>query len=658
MHFPVRILLLLLTSMVASAGTPVLLIGDDTGIWREIFSSVGLHLGEASDLPPAALPRKAEEGAIVILEGPSIFAEQFGIRQAGTRRVPTRQIRDSRAPELPIIWEKSVDLFPVSFPADAVIFAKENWSGAPVLVGLRRGKGAVLWVATQPGTTGYARYPYLLQALADLGLEVPASSNRLWAFLDTSYRTRVDVDFIADRWQKLGISALHLAAWHFTEADSVHDAWLKKLIEACHRRGMLVYAWLELPHVSEQFWTSHPEWREKTALLQDAHLDWRKLMNLTNPKCNEAVRLSVRGVMDRFDWDGVNFGELYYESLEGAGNPGRFTPMNDDVRAEYKALTGTDPLSLFQPGVKAEALGSFLQYRAELVRRMQSEWMLFARDLRETKPWLDLVLTHVDDRLDSTMREKIGADAARVLPLLKEQDFTFLVEDPATVWHLGPSRYKEIAERYKPITPRIDRLAIDINIVDRYQDVYPTKQQTGTELFQLVHTAAQAFGRVALYFETSILKQDLGLLPAAASGVSRLENRGTDVVVESRYGAGVHFKGPSLVDGKPWPMASDDVVWLPPGAHVVSKAGTAVAGTALAATTLAGIRVENLNADLRSASSSAVGVQFAYQSGSRATALLSRRPDVVEIDGEPVKPVWFSERTLVLPRGQHVVSLR
>ena len=41
-----------------------------------------------------------------------------------------------------------------------------------------------------------------------------------------------------------------------------------------------------------------------------------------------------------------------------------------------------------------------------------------------------------------------GADAARVLPLLDTRSFTFLIEDPATVWHLGPERYPAIAERY------------------------------------------------------------------------------------------------------------------------------------------------------------------------------------------------------------------
>ena len=645
------LLLVAAATTVASAQvtSPVLLLGGEPGVWKEIFASVGLTLGEANDLPPAALPAKIDTGAIAILQGPSPFAEQFGIRQSGNKNTTTRQIRDVHAPDLPVIWEHALDLPKMTFPAEAVVFAKEHWTGAPVVVGIRRGKGAVLWVATGPGSEGYARFPYLMQALADLGLKVPARSNRLWAFLDTSYRSRVDIDYIADRWQKLGISALHVAAWHYNEVDPAHDALLQKIIDACHKRGILVYAWLELPHVSEKFWADHPEWREKTALLQDAHLDWRKLMNLRNRDCFQAVSTAVKQLASRFDWDGINFGELYYESLEGAANPARFTPMNDDIRAEFKALTGTDPLHLFQTSAtaKPETMQDFLQYRAESARRMQAEWMQVASSLRENKPWLDLVLTHVDDRFDGSMREKIGADAARVLPLQKEHDFTFLVEDPATIWHLGPGRYKQIAEKYKPITPRPDRLAVDINVVERYQDVYPTKQQTGTELFRLVHTAAESFPRVALYFESSLLRPDLDLLPAAASGISRLEQRGEGVVVESRFGAGVRVSGPVSVDGKPWPIASGSTAWLPPGAHVVAPAPARNS-----------VLVENLNAELNNAQVVGSAVQFGYQSGSRALARLSRRPKSVEIDGDQVTPEYFGDSVLVLPRGQHVITLR
>jgi hypothetical protein len=284
--------------------------------------------------------------------------------------------------------------------------------------------------------------------------------------------------------------------------------------------------------VSEQFWDQHPEWREKTALLQDAHLDWRKLVNLANPDCRrEAARL-LRGLIGRFDWDGVNLAELYFESLEGVANPARFTPMNADVRREFLEAQGFDPLELFRRGSPrhhtrdAAGLRAFLDYRARLARRLQAEWLAELEALRSAKPDLDLVLTHVDDGFDASIRDTIAADSRSVLPLMDQYNFTFLVEDPATVWHLGPQRYPEIARRYQTLTRHTARLGIDINVVERYQEVYPTKKQTGTELLQLIRSAARSFPRVALYFENSILAPDLPLLSSAAAVEPRRANWG------------------------------------------------------------------------------------------------------------------------------------
>lgn len=645
MFLPLVALFLLVTSQ-AQASSPVLLIGDEPGAWSRIFASVGLEVSQATDLPPTALRNQIEAGAFAILEGDSEFAQALGIR-AGTKKVSTRNIVDEHNPKLPIIWEKALDVPEYTLPGDSRIFTRERWSGIPLVAGLKRGKGAVLWLSTRPGARGYERFPYLIQAMTALGLEVPLRSNRLWAFLDTSYRTRVDVEYFARRWARAGISALHIAAWHYNEPDAERDKWLRGLIEACHRQGVLVYAWLELPHVSERFWQDHPEWREKTALQQDAHLDWRKLMNLSNRDCFRAVESATHALIERFDWDGVNLGELYFESLEGAANASRFTPMNADIRAEYKQLTDIDPLTLFQGKPSPDAMAAFLQYRAGIARRMQAEWIGVVDAVRRKRSSLDLVLTHVDDRFDTGMRELIGADAAAVLPMLERHDFTFLIEDPATVWHLGPERYSKIAEQYKPLTPKQEKLAIDINIVERYQDVYPTKQQTGIELFQLVHLASEAFERVALYFESSILKPDVDLLPAAAAAVRRFERRGSKVIIDSPRGAGVRWTGPALVNGRPWPILSDDTVWLPPGAHVVD------AGAASPK-----LRVTSFNGNLRSASTNASGIEISYSSSSRALATVDRRPEFVEIDGVIVKPEWFGETTLVLPRGQHIVSLR
>jgi hypothetical protein len=631
-------------------------LSDDAGAWPEILSSIGLQR------QPAGLARifvartgapasvewngRVEKGDILILEGESSLAEMFGFRR-GKENVRVNSLTDVHRPKLPIVWEKALELPVFALPAGAQVFASERWTGAPMTAGMRRGAGAVLWVAVPPGERGYERFPYLLEALCDLGMDPPFRSSRLWVFFDSAYRSRADLDYFAARWRKAGVAALHVAAWHFYEADAGRDPYLSKLIEACHREGILVYAWLELPHVSEKFWDDHPEWREKTAVLQDAQLDWRKLMNLTNRDCFAAVSAGVKQLISRFDWDGVNLAELYFESLEGIGNASRFTPMNDDVRALLRNESGFDPIEIFGSRKDAASRQAFLDFRSELARRIEEEWITELEGARRQKPHLDLVLTHVDDRFDTGMCEAIGADAARVLPLLDNHTFTFLIEDPATVWHLGPQRYQSIAERYRPLTPHRNKLAIDLNIVDRYQNVYPTKQQTGTELFQLLHHAAANFQRVALYFENSLLPPDLKLLPAASAVVTRIEKIGPKTVVDSVSGVGLPWKGPAMVDGQPWPAADDDTVWLPSGPHSIELAQRP-----------RGARLVHLNADLRAARAvSATTIEFSYQTTTRAIAILDRAPRRLQIDGAEEPLERAGPNTILLPRGQHVVTI-
>ncbi len=636
------------------------LAGDTPGPWPQILSSIGLapasggpsNLFIVRSVAPGSAPQwiqRIEQGGIAVLEGDSELAAALGFLPT-KKRVVIRSIVDRRAPKLPIVWESSEDTPVFEIPKDAQVLARERWDGVPVMAAVRRGSGAALWIATSPGKEGYERYPYLLQALTELGVHPPLRSERLWAFFDGAYRSRVDLDYFATRWREAGIGALHVAGWHYYEPNPESDAYLGRLIEACHRQGILVYVWLELPHVSEQFWADHPEWREKTALLQDAQLDWRKLMNLTNRECFAAVSKGVGSLIQRFDWDGVNLAELYFESLEGAANAARFTPMNAEVREEFRRAQGIDPIELFRSGNADPAkLAAFLDYRAGLARRQQEEWIREIEAIRTTKPDLDFVLTHVDDRFDTRMRELIGADAARVLPLLDEHDFTFLIEDPATIWNLGPQRYPKIASQYAPLTQHTAKLAIDINIVERYQDVYPTKQQTGTELFQMVHLAAQAFPRVALYFENSILAPDLPLLSSAAASVDKLEQNGSRLLVASRDGVGVPWQGPALVNGRLWPVRSNDTLWLPAGAMVAEPAQKEP-----------GPRILDFNGNIRSASASASGLEFSYQSNARALALLNSRPVKIEIDGSPSQPKTLESGTnflLILPRGQHIVSL-
>jgi hypothetical protein len=631
------------------------IIGTKPGPWPQILTSIGHWPSPAVDAkiyvgPPGspASPNwntKLNEGSILILEGESTLADTFGFHRTAAT-ISLTSLQDVHRPTLPIIFEHAIEIHRFDIPANAQVFAKERWTGAPLIAGFRRGAGAVLWVAVSPGITGYERFPYILHALTDLGMEAPYRSGRLWAFFDYSYRTRVDLDYFAARWRKAGIGSLHVASWHFYEPDPERDAYLQRLIEACHRQAITVYAWVELPHVSEKFWNDHPEWREKTAIGQDAQLDWRKLMNLTNRDCFHAVSEGLASMMKRFDWDGINLAELYFESLEGASNPARFTPMNLDVRNAFKAKEGWDPLDIYTTRKDAASLRTFLDYRANLVKNMQEEWMAEAEKFRAFRPNLDVVLTHVDDRFDAGMKDAIGADAARTLPLLNKHDFTFLIEDPATVWNLGPQRYPEIAKKYQPITPKPERLAIDINVVDRYQDVYPTKQQTGTELFELVHLAAASFPRVALYFENSLLAPDLNLLPSAAAVVSRVQHLGSATTIEAPYGVGIPWHGAAQVDGRTWPAMNDATLWLPAGTHQVEHAAKSAPD-----------RLMDFNGVLTSAGTLPNHkLAISYESSTRALAILDHRPVSLEIDGATSEPQFTTAPggfVLTLPRGQH-----
>jgi hypothetical protein len=532
------------------------------GGWPAIFSSAGLD------------PARA-----IILEGDSAEARAHGFR-ATEQRVEVRSVTDEHAPKLQIVWEQKQTLPVFEVPPGARIFAREKWTGAPLVAGLQKDGKAILWAAAPPGDRGYERFPYLPQALRDLGLKPRTESRSLWAFFDSSYRLRADPDYLASLWRRGGIAALHVAAWHYWEADPERDRYLARLIEACHRRAILVYAWIEFPHVSERFWEENPQWREKTASGQDAHLDWRKLMNLADPDCSRAVARGLEELEARFDWDGLNLGELYFESLEGWHNPARFTPFNAVAREEFRRKHGFDPAALYDAksahfhAKNASGMRFLIDFRASLAERLQREWIGRLAGIRRARPHLDLVLTHIDDRFDATMREKLGADAARLLPFAEQHEITFLVEDPATVWHLGPERYSEIARRYAPIAKRRDLLAIDINIVERYQDVYPVKQQTGVELFQLVNQAAKSFSRVALYFENSIAAPDWPLLAAAAAAPKRVSAHGSGVTIESDEPLLIRWEGGATVNGRAWPAGGPGCLLLPAGRNVVERDGS------------------------------------------------------------------------------------
>jgi hypothetical protein len=524
-----------------------------------LLAAAGAFAAEGWQRVLAAYGVAGDAAGIRLLVGHSPEAQREGISMS-KKAIEIRQIRDVTRPELALIWEKPERVLEAKLSAEWTVFARERWQDAPVLAGKRSGEQVWIWVAADIGTKGYERFPFLPQALARLEVPQAAKADGLIAFFDASHRLRADLGYLASRWRKAGIGAIHVTSWQFDAADTQQSEWLAKLISECHAQGIAVYAWIELPHVSGKFWNEYPECREKTASGADAELDWRQLINLSNARCAALAEERVMALLRSFDWDGANLGELYFESLEGFENPSRFTPFSMEAQAYFREKLGLEPLAAMAE--KGETRERFVEARAQLAADLQRAWLDKLRALQKEQPNFDLVLTHIDDRLDTRMREALGADSARLLAATEGEGVTFLIEDPATVWHLGPERYREIRRRYEGLTAEPRRLAIDLNIVERYQDVYPTKRQTGAELLQLVHEAAQNFDRVALYFEASLMPEDLPLLAGAAARVRHWE----DGVVELDAPAWVRAEGVA------WPLRRGQEIYLPAGRHSLIRA--------------------------------------------------------------------------------------
>jgi hypothetical protein len=108
---------------------------------------------------------------------------------------------------------------------------------------------------------------------------------------------------------------------------------------------------------------------------------------------------------------------------------------------------------------------------------------------------------------------------------------------------------------------------------------------------------------------------------------------------------GVPWHGPALVDGKRWPELNDMTLWLPRGPHSLEVSAVSVP-----------LRILDFNGELKSVKATSDGAEFAYRSSARALATLECAPRKVEIDGAEVKPE-FAGKVLILPRGQHLVTL-
>ncbi|HMK39428.1 MAG TPA: DUF2334 domain-containing protein, partial [Bacteroidota bacterium] len=323
-----------------------------------------------------AISRFVREGGNVITDMPTELSKDLGISSGGTRLKVTH-VRDQFFPDERIVWRYPE--LATKFDAEGIdeVFCVDEDTDAPLAIGKSFGKGRVMYFPTRfdpRSVEGYSLYPYLLEYIARYFRVGPVvRRDRLEVYFEPGSRaSTMSAEALVKQWVRLGVSVLHVSGWH----EYPKYTWdYERLIRLAHANGILVYAWIEPPQVSQKFWDEHPEWREKNVDDADTRASWRYPLALTDTACLRAMAAEYRKLLEKFDWDGVNMAELYFESGRGFQDPLLFTPMHPSALDDFRKKYGfdldevLDSTSVDYWKVNAEARRLVVEYRVNALEK-------------------------------------------------------------------------------------------------------------------------------------------------------------------------------------------------------------------------------------------------------------------------------------------------
>ncbi|HYK87213.1 MAG TPA: DUF2334 domain-containing protein [Acidobacteriota bacterium] len=611
------------------------------------------------------------DGGRLVLDSPSSLSEMLGI-QTEKRYIKIHRVQDMLYKSTDngsrrATWNPPVDVtrFLIRNPLD--IYARDEASQMPiaVLTGYEHGRILFLGARLDPiSQLGYTRFPYFVHyVMKGFGLRMPIQRAQLELYFDPGADTR-PIDRLVEDWREKGVRAIYAAAWHFWPSWSYNYA---HLLDVCHKNGILVYAWFELPHVSAKFWEDHAEWRAKTATGADGEVGWRMHMDLDIPECRDAVYAFVDDLLRTYPWDGVNLAELNYDSDNGPENPSKYLPMGAPTRADFKRTGGFDPILLFKqdsPYYWKEnhgALKKFDDYRSQRVLAWHRALLGRIMPLAQERD-MEVIVTMLDSLHSSTLTRDTGVDSHLIVSLMDQYPFTLQVEDPSHLWTESPDRYSGFTNTYLGLVHDRRRLMFDINVVNR--DVTnshsPTQLCVGTELAHALIAASTACGRAAIYSTASMPFEDLVMLSTVLAHNAHVERRWNAWVTHSDRSVQVATPGDwqsFRVDDKVWPGWGENEMVIPGGTHSITEVKPK---WTLVDTSVLDIRLVRFAGNLETLIPTDRGLEFSYDSYMRTLALFNHQPFGIIIDGQPwwEKPIPFGGFWSVrLPRGRHRVEI-
>jgi uncharacterized protein YdaL len=617
-----------------------------------------------------AVTRFVQTGGNLITDGRNDLVENFGVT-FGSGRVRVNRVRDRLFPDERIRW-KNFDLLNKFDTKDVdKVFAIDEMTESPLVIGKKWEKGRVLFFGTlfDPySQIGISRYPYLLEYIRSYFLLGPVvRRENLEVYFDPGYRRTISTEALVKQWVHQGIRIIHAAGWH-QYPKYTYD--YERLIRLAHANGILVYAWLEPPQVNQKFWTMHPEWREKNYRGQDASASWRFPVALTDKQCLAAMTMEYRTLLERYDWDGVNLAELYFEAGKGFQDPQRFTPMHPSARQEFMSLYGFDLQEVFDPQSEhfwnghPTVVRDVTEYRVRKIREVYQVLLGMIGQVAEKKAGFDVIVTAMDSFGSPELREYIAVDMHNILDLQRKYGFLLQVEDPEHLWSTDPRRYVEIGARYAALTGDRSKILLDLNIVNaRKPDAvtpFPTLIQTGTESFHLVRSAALGAPRLTIYAESSINPQDMIFMPYALAGEVEYRWKGDGYSLAAPYSVTMKLP-PEIkqiqVDGRPLSSSRENLYLIPAGRHEIS----------LAVDPAGAFSTHTLDTHILSMTGTILSVVYGmrsldvdYESRTRTLMALNREPTRVTVDGRATDFTVMKGNdcySVFLPAGRHRVEI-
>jgi uncharacterized protein YdaL len=611
-----------------------------------------------------------KNGGNIITDTKNELAKEFGLKFTNNM-IRVIRVRDKYFPEEPISWRYAELVHKIEIDDNDEVLCSDEITKMPMILGRQIGNGRLIFINSRfdPYTqSGYSLYPYLMQYVKQFTRVRPfIRKENLEVYFDPGFRRTYSIENLVKQWVNQGIRIIHAAGWH-EYPKYTYD--YKRLIDLAHANGILVYAWIEPPQVSQKFWAAHPEWREKNYKNEDVRPSWRYPVALTDPKCVATINSDYVKLLNGFDWDGVNLAELYFEAAKGFETPNFYTPMHPSAKAEVLKKYGIDlgkifdPESIFYWKTNSYVEKSVTDYRVNKLNEVYDILLTSFKQIALKKNGFEIIVTAMDSFGSPELRDYIGVDMKNIIGLQKKYNFTLQVEDPESLWSTDPYRYIEIGKQYANLLGGTSKLLLDLNILSfrKEKDItpFPTLIQTGTESFHLINAAAIGAPRFTIYSESSVNPQDMMFFSFAAAANVHYKNIQNGYEFESP--TSFTLKLPKEIteinlDGYPMSPFRDNEYTIPAGTHNVTLTTEAV--TSFSTHELKA-KILSFTGNLLSASYGMKDIKFSYESETRTLITINREPTSVKIDD---KDYNFSVMkgndcfTIFLPPGHHAVEL-